>query len=160
MNEKWKAFQSLHTQLQQLDIKLCLFELAWMRITKDGRSQDFLTPLELRRFLDHLLAQLMDHSSQDAWADQLLHGALSATSAHNSRLHTGEHQKRDRLLDRLHGIQEGRETALQAVVTLTQEQGRDKSISQVKPSYRGLNWLPCLHGHVCLARSDFGGPLR
>ncbi|KAJ1182160.1 hypothetical protein NDU88_007354 [Pleurodeles waltl] len=49
-----KAFLSLRTRLHHLDVKFGLFEPARMWITKNGESQNFYNPEDLRAFLDGL----------------------------------------------------------------------------------------------------------
>ncbi|KAJ1084191.1 hypothetical protein NDU88_004343 [Pleurodeles waltl] len=52
--ERRKAFLSLCTHLCHLDLKFGLFEPAKMWITKNGESQNFYDPEDLRALLDGL----------------------------------------------------------------------------------------------------------
>ncbi|KAJ1181278.1 hypothetical protein NDU88_006486 [Pleurodeles waltl] len=55
--ERRKAFLSFRTQLRRLDVKFGLFEPARMWITKNGKSQIFYNPEDLRAFLEGLQDQ-------------------------------------------------------------------------------------------------------
>ncbi|KAJ1218962.1 hypothetical protein NDU88_006533 [Pleurodeles waltl] len=46
-SERWKAFLALGLRLRQLEVKYGLFELAKMRVTKNGVSKDFYNPEDL-----------------------------------------------------------------------------------------------------------------
>ncbi|KAJ1200533.1 hypothetical protein NDU88_004356 [Pleurodeles waltl] len=48
--ERRKAFLALRTRLRHLDVKFGLFEPARMTITKNGESQNFYDPEDLRAF--------------------------------------------------------------------------------------------------------------
>ncbi|KAJ1110446.1 hypothetical protein NDU88_007797 [Pleurodeles waltl] len=52
-----KAFLSFRTQLRRLEVKFGLFEPARMWITKNGESQNFYDPEDLRTFLERLQDQ-------------------------------------------------------------------------------------------------------
>ncbi|KAJ1174806.1 hypothetical protein NDU88_000097 [Pleurodeles waltl] len=55
--DRRKAFLSFHTQLRHLEVKFGLFEPARMWITKNGESQNFYDPEDLRTFLERLQDQ-------------------------------------------------------------------------------------------------------
>ncbi|KAJ1218291.1 hypothetical protein NDU88_005874 [Pleurodeles waltl] len=129
-NEKRKAFLALRPQLRQLDIKFGLFEPAHMWITLDGKSREFLDPADLSSILDDLTMHPMDHTPAHPRTDSLtLEDPSSiATSHHHAAL-----QKRGLTYDHTLKLKEGREHALQDVIALTQDQGRDTSQSPLKP---------------------------
>ncbi|KAJ1105130.1 hypothetical protein NDU88_002538 [Pleurodeles waltl] len=52
--DRRRAFLSFRTQLRRLDVKFGLFEPARMWITKNGESQNFYNPEDLRAFLERL----------------------------------------------------------------------------------------------------------
>ncbi|KAJ1171328.1 hypothetical protein NDU88_003191 [Pleurodeles waltl] len=64
--ERRKAFLSLRSRLRHLDVKFGLFEPARMWITKNGESQNFYDPEDLRTFLEGLndQSQSMEMTAQ------------------------------------------------------------------------------------------------
>ncbi|KAJ1164149.1 hypothetical protein NDU88_004594 [Pleurodeles waltl] len=79
-NDKRRGFLALRTQLQQMDIKFGLFEPASMWITKNGTSKHFYDPQALHCFLNDLLQQPMDPSSNTA---QPLHARKKHLPTHS-----------------------------------------------------------------------------
>ncbi|KAJ1110438.1 hypothetical protein NDU88_007789 [Pleurodeles waltl] len=54
-SERRRAYLALRPRLRQMEVKYGLFEPARMWVTKNGVSQDFYDPEDLRSFLDGLL---------------------------------------------------------------------------------------------------------
>ncbi|KAJ1085092.1 hypothetical protein NDU88_005225 [Pleurodeles waltl] len=75
------AFLALRPRLHQMEVKYGLFELARMWITKNGVSEDFYDPGDLRSFLDGL--QPMDTTTPTPPRDlpAVTHNALSQSPA-------------------------------------------------------------------------------
>ncbi|KAJ1195601.1 hypothetical protein NDU88_004878 [Pleurodeles waltl] len=65
-NERRKAFLALRPRMRQLEVKYGLFEPARLWVTKNGVSNDFYEPEDLRLFLDSLQPQTMGTSTL-AW---------------------------------------------------------------------------------------------
>ncbi|KAJ1149759.1 hypothetical protein NDU88_002564 [Pleurodeles waltl] len=134
-NDKQRAFLPLRPQFHQMDIKFGLFEPACMWITKAGKAKDFYDPQALRQFLDDLLQQPMDSSSNAALTTLCSQGASAHPQSLVDKWGSGgpQTQKWCRPADSTPRSHEDRETALQTVAVLTREHGRDKSRFILKP---------------------------
>ncbi|KAJ1089769.1 hypothetical protein NDU88_002914 [Pleurodeles waltl] len=138
-NERRKAFLALRPQLLQLETKYSLFDPARMWVTKNGVSEDFYKPDELRLFLDSFQSQPMDSISTDC-----MHGIVGdsegAGTLHlgkektNTALYDSGASHRGRDIERLVRSYDDRGQVLHTVVTHTQLSERDKSRSPLKPT--------------------------
>ncbi|KAJ1207910.1 hypothetical protein NDU88_003300 [Pleurodeles waltl] len=134
--ERRKAFLSLSARLCHLDVKFGLFEPARMWLTKNGESQNFYDPEDLRAFLDglHDHSQTMEMTAQTPLDTQDLPSGAGhpVTASESEGKVTTELQTRGRDLDRLTKSFFDRGQVLQAVAMHTQTLDRDKSRSPLK----------------------------
>ncbi|KAJ1101661.1 hypothetical protein NDU88_006727 [Pleurodeles waltl] len=135
-SEGRRAFLALRPRLRQMEVKYGLFEPARMWVTKNGVSQDFFDPEDLRSFLDGL--QPMDTSvllsHQDIPVpDQNTLPQGSAPGASGTDRHSTVSHPRGRDLERLMTSHDDRGQVLHAVALYTQVADRDKSCSPLKP---------------------------
>ncbi|KAJ1098096.1 hypothetical protein NDU88_003212 [Pleurodeles waltl] len=139
--ERRRAFLSLRPRLRHLNVKFGLFEPARMWITKNGESQTFYDPEDLRMFLEglHDTSQTMETTvqssphSQDAQGQALGAGQPETVLDPDRRTAT-DSQTRGRDLERLTKNYDDRGQILQAVAMYTQLSDRDKSRSPLKPT--------------------------
>ncbi|KAJ1140640.1 hypothetical protein NDU88_006989 [Pleurodeles waltl] len=136
-NDCRKAFLSFRPRLRQLEVKYGLFEPARMWVTKNGQSQDFHDPEDLRLYINDLRPTSMDMTPQTFPTDMTQNPSdpmLPLISSDNRPPSgRGIHQRgRDQLKHpRPH---DDRGKVLLAVVHHRQQAGRDKSRSPLKPS--------------------------
>ncbi|KAJ1187109.1 hypothetical protein NDU88_003888 [Pleurodeles waltl] len=132
-----RAFLAFRPRLRQIKVKYGLFEPARMWITKNGVSEDFYDPEDLRSFLDSLMSmdittptppQDLPATTQNASFQSLAPGG-SGSDWHPVDLHP-----RGRDLERLMKNHDDRGQVLHAVAIHTQVTGRDKSRSPLKPT--------------------------
>ncbi|KAJ1186956.1 hypothetical protein NDU88_003735 [Pleurodeles waltl] len=140
--DRRRAFLSLRTQLRRLDVKFGLFEPARMWITKNGESQKFYNPEDLRAFLENLQDQMQGQTqsmettaqtTQPAWGPPS-GASRSAPASELEARSTTDPQTRGRDLERLTKSYDNRGQVLQAVAMHMQLSDRDKSRSPLKPT--------------------------
>ncbi|KAJ1190035.1 hypothetical protein NDU88_006775 [Pleurodeles waltl] len=136
-NNRQKAFLALRSRLCQLDVKCGLFDPEHMWFTKDGVSEDFYDPEDLRLYLDSLSPLGKDTSTMTRPSTQIVgaqgmpppSATLEVEPHHDNDLHLrGRDPERP---TRIHG---DRDQLLQVVSQHTQLSDRDKSGSPLKPS--------------------------
>ncbi|KAJ1127814.1 hypothetical protein NDU88_006207 [Pleurodeles waltl] len=140
--DRRRALLSFRTQLRRLDVKFGLFEPARMWIIKNGKSQKFCNPEDLRAFLESLQDQMQDQTQSmetTVQTTQSTRGPSSGTSrpapaSEPEVRSTIDPQIRVRGLERLAKSYDERGQVLQAVVMDTQLLDRDKSRSPLKPT--------------------------
>ncbi|KAJ1148472.1 hypothetical protein NDU88_001307 [Pleurodeles waltl] len=140
--DRRRAFLSLRAQLRRLDVKFGLFEPARMWITKNGESQNFYNPEDLRAFLESLQDQMQGQTQSMETTAQTAQPAQgppsgASRSAPASELEvrsTTDPLTRGRDLERLAKSHDDRGQVLQAVAMHTQLSDRDKSHSPLKPT--------------------------
>ncbi|KAJ1152823.1 hypothetical protein NDU88_005598 [Pleurodeles waltl] len=135
--DRRRAFLSLRPRLRHLDVKFGLFEPARMWITKNGESQTFYDPEDLKSFLEglHDPTQPMESTtlSPQETQNQTRGMGQSEIALDTDGRPTTDPQTRGRDLERLTKSFEDRGQVLQAVVMHTQLPDSDKSRSPLKP---------------------------
>ncbi|KAJ1187997.1 hypothetical protein NDU88_004762 [Pleurodeles waltl] len=135
--DRRRAFLSLRPRLRHLDVKFGLFKPTRMWITKNGESQTFYDPEDLKTFLEglHDPTQPMESATrppQDTQNQTRGMGQPEIALDTDGRP-TTDPQTRGRDLERLTKSFDDRGQVLQAVAMHTQLSDRDKSRSPLKP---------------------------
>ncbi|KAJ1120831.1 hypothetical protein NDU88_008980 [Pleurodeles waltl] len=137
-NERKKAFLTLRPRLRQLEMKYDLFDSARMWVTENGVYKDFYNPEDLRIFLDSFQNQTKDpatsNRSQDTMEDNG-HIPSSGLEKGNTDWYDSDNCSRGRDLERLTRAHDDRGQVPHAVAAHTQLSERDKSRSQLKPTF-------------------------
>ncbi|KAJ1214204.1 hypothetical protein NDU88_001830 [Pleurodeles waltl] len=135
-SKRRRAFLALRPRLCQMEVKYGLFELTRMWVTKNGVSQDFYDPEDLRSFLDSLLP--MDTSAPFPPRDSSVTDPSTlpqgpAPGVSGSDHHPTVSHPRGRDLERFRNSHDDRGQVLHAMALHTQVADSDKSHFPLKP---------------------------